>query len=588
MPMTPMRSLDYALTPPNRLLIGGEGSGECLWRLRISRCRGMPLSAERLRIDPVTARILLHGVGTTAALATSFRNPGWDDILDPAQLPDFDRAISRIIRAIRNGERIMVIGDYDVDGIAATAILTTAIRLAGGAVTWRIPHRVLDGYGMRDKHIEAAKQEGVRLIVTADTGTRLFSAVHCANSAAIDVVVTDHHLPESRLPEAVAVVNPTRCDSAYANRNLCSAGLAFQIAAGLLRLRECPRTDRWRSRRSFIKLAAIGTVADVVPLVGDNRALVSLGLRALESVRNPGLRALLDAARIPAGRMPTGREIAFRLAPRINAAGRIGDASLIMNLLGTSDQDEIYRLVRRLEKLNRQRKVEQSRILHEIAGFPRSEFLRTVLVFSHSGWHRGVLGIAAARLADEHRKPVFVLSEEADLAYGSGRSVPGVNLAGLLETTRHHLETFGGHEQAAGLTIRKDRIAAFREDVCAVCAEKSPARILEIDSQLHLADAARVWGEIARLSLVRKRKSRTDLCDPRQSDDTADLKKHRHVPDERGTRRPDPPSEGFRWRRSSGPLWPQATEWIWHIAYNEIVGGMKVFVFVMEGVRPFG
>ena len=237
----------------------------------------------------------------------------------------------------------------------------------------------------------------------------------------------------------------------------------------------------------------------MVPLVGENRALVSLGLRALTTVRNPGLRALLDAAGIPAGRMPTGREIAFRLAPRINAAGRIGDASLIMNLLGTADQDEVHRLVRHLEKLNRQRKVEQCRILREVADLPRSEFLGTVLVFSHNGWHRGVLGIAAARLVDEHRKPVFVLSEEADLAYGSGRSVPGFNLAALLETTRHHLETFGGHEQAAGLTIRKDRIAAFREDVCAACAEKSPARILEIDSQLHLADAARVWDEITRL-----------------------------------------------------------------------------------------
>ena len=497
--MTPKRSFEDALTQPNEPLIAGEGPGEWRWRLRPADPEECRCLAERLRIHPVTARILAARGWSTPALAAGFLNPGWGDILDPTHLPDFDRAISRIIHAIRHGEGIMVIGDYDVDGVTATAILSTAIRLAGGAVTWRIPHRVLDGYGMRDKHVEAARQEGVRLIVTADTGTRSFSAVHCANSAAIDVVVTDHHLPESRLPEAVAVVNPTRCDSAYANRSLCSAGLAFQIAAGLLRALRMPEKRSMALLRSFIKLAAIGTVADVVPLVGENRALVSLGLRALTTVRNPGLRALLDAAGIPAGRMPTGREIAFRLAPRINAAGRIGDASLIMNLLGTADQDEVHRLVRHLEKLNRQRKVEQSRILRGIAGLPRSEFQRTVLVFSHNGWHRGVLGIAAARLVDEHRKPVFVLSEEADWAYGSGRSVPGVNLAALLETTRHHLETFGGHEQAAGLTIRKDRIAAFREDVCAACAEKSPARILEIDSQLHLADAARVWGEIARL-----------------------------------------------------------------------------------------
>jgi len=387
--MTPKRSFEDALTPPNWLLIGGEGPGKCRWRLRPADAEECRCLAERLRIHPVTARILAARGWTTAAMATSFLNPGWDDILDPAQLPDFDRAIGRIIHAIRDGEGIMVIGDYDVDGVTATAILSTAIRLAGGAVTWRIPHRILDGYGMRDKHVEAAKQEGVRLIVTADTGTRSFSAVHCANSAAIDVVVTDHHLPESRLPEAVAVVNPTRCDSAYPNRNLCSAGLAFQIAAGLLRALRMPEKRSMALLRSFIKLAAIGTVADVVPLVGENRALVSLGLRALTTVRNPGLRALLDAAGIPAGRMPTGREIAFRLAPRINAAGRIGDASLIMNLLGTADQDEVHRLVRHLEKLNRQRKAEQSRILRGIAGLPRSEFHRTVLVFSHNGWHRG-------------------------------------------------------------------------------------------------------------------------------------------------------------------------------------------------------
>ena len=494
--MTPKRSIEDSLKPPPFPVIG-EGAGEVHWRLRSADAEECRHLAERLRIHPVTARILATRGWTTPALASSFFNPVWDDILDPAQLPDFDCAINRIIRAIRNGERILVIGDYDVDGVTATAILSNAIRLAGGIVTWRIPHRILDGYGMRDRHVEAAKEDGVGLIVTADTGTRSFSAVRCANNAGIDVVVADHHLPESDLPDAVAVVNPTRSDSAYANRNLCSAGLAFQIVAGLLRALRMPEKRLMALLRSFIKLAAIGTVADVVPLVGENRALVSLGLRALTTVRNPGLRALLDAAGIPAGRMPTGREIAFRLAPRINAAGRIGDASLIMNLLRTSDQDEVHGLVRRLERLNRQRKVEQCRILREIAGLPRSEFLRTVLVFSHSGWHRGVLGIAAARLVDEHRKPVFVLSEEADLAFGSGRSVPGVNLTALLETTRHHLEIFGGHEQAAGLTIRKERVPAFLEDVCAACAKTPPARVIEIDSQLHLADAARVWGEIA-------------------------------------------------------------------------------------------
>jgi len=245
--MTPKRSFEDALTQPNEPLIAGEGPGEWRWRLRPAdpeECRHL---AERLRIHPVTARILAARGWSTPALAAGFLNPGWGDILDPTHLPDFDRAIGRIIHAIRHGEGIMVIGDYDVDGVTATAILSTAIQLAGGAVTWRIPHRVLDGYGMRDKHVEAAKQEGVRLIVTADTGTRSFSAVHCANSAAIDVVITDHHLPESRLPEAVAVVNPTRTTRntpTGASAALASLSRLQRVSSGLC---TCPKRGRWLS-----------------------------------------------------------------------------------------------------------------------------------------------------------------------------------------------------------------------------------------------------------------------------------------------------------------------------------------------------
>ena len=352
---------------------------------------------------------------------------------------------------------------------------------------------------MREKHVDAAIQEGIRLIITADSGIRSFSAIQRAKAAGIDVIVTDHHLPESRLPAAVAIVNPTRPDSVYPNRNLCGAGVAFQFSAGLLRAMKMPAPKASALVQSFCKLAAIGTIADVVPLVGENRAIVSLGLRCLADVRNPGLRALLDAIGIPPGRRPTTREVAFRLAPRINAAGRVEDASLIMDLLSTADRDMAERLVARVEKANDRRKKEQSRVLkditHEISDL---DLEWPVLVFSRPGWHRGVLGIVAARLVDQYRKPVFVLSEEADLAYGSGRSIPGVDLTGLLERTKQHLEAFGGHEQAAGLTIRTERIGAFHDDICAASGEVHPARILEVDSQLHLADAARVWPEISR------------------------------------------------------------------------------------------
>ena len=393
----------------------------------------------------------------------------------------------------------MVFGDYDVDGVMATAILSNAIRIVGGQATWKIPHRLVDGYGMRENHVEAARRDGVRLIVTADSGIRSHGAVQYANGAGIDVIITDHHVPEASLPAALAVVNPARRDSSYENRNLCGAGVAFQFAAGIFRARQVPEQRAAAFLRSFCKLAAIGTVADVVPLVGENRAIVSLGLRSLIDVRNLGLRALLDAIGIPSGRAPTARDVAFRLAPRINAAGRLEDASLIMDLLGAKDRETAERLVARVERLNDRRKAEQSRVLTDVAKLASpSDLERPVLVLSRQGWHRGVLGIAAARLVDEYRKPVFVLSEEDGMAHGSGRSVPGVDLTGLLEKTRHHLEAFGGHEQAAGLTIKRERIRAFRDEICMACAGLRPTTVLEVDSQLRLAEAARVWPDISR------------------------------------------------------------------------------------------
>lgn len=474
--------------------------GAVMWQLRSATPEDCACLAAELRIHPATARVLAARGWNTPALAARFLNPGREDILDPSHLPDFDRAIVRTLLAIRNRESIRIFGDYDVDGLTATAILLTAIGIAGGIVTWKIPHRLLDGYGMQVKHVEAARREGVRLIVTADSGIRCFSAIQCAKSAGIDVIITDHHLPEPRLPEAAAIVNPNRHDSVYGNRNLCGAGLAFQFAAGLFQALRMPQRRADALTRSLLKLAAIGTVADVVPLVGENRAIGSLGLQGLTEVRNPGLRVLLDTIGIPPGRAATAHEISFRLAPRINAAGRLEDASLILDLLRTSDLDEARRMVATIEKINNRRKIEQARVLADITGsVSRSDLDRPVLVFSRQGWHRGVLGIVAARLVDEYNKPTFVLSDDLDIAHGSGRSIPGINLVGLLESTRHHLEAFGGHEQAAGLALKSDRIDAFREEICMACGVRKTARALDVDSQLHLADAVRVWPEIVRL-----------------------------------------------------------------------------------------
>lgn len=500
--MTPERSAAHSTEAPAGTAHAPahtERPDEVRWQLRDAAGNDCRHLVDQLRIHPVTARVLVARGCNRPELAARFLNPNWGDILDPSLLPDFDRAITRTVDAIRRGQKIMIIGDYDVDGLTATAILSTTIRISGGLVAWTIPHRLRDGYGMREKHVDAASQEGIRLILTADSGIRSFPAIQRAKAAGIDVIVTDHHLPELHLPPALAIVNPTRRDSVYPNRNLCGAGIAYQFSVGLLRAIRAPEQRATAIARSLCKLAAIGTVADVVPLVGENRAIVSLGLRCLADVRNPGLRALLDAVGIRPGRRPTTREIAFRLAPRINAAGRVEDASLIMDLLSTNDRDIAESLVARIEKANDLRKAEQARVLKDITRqVSCSDLERPVLVFSRPGWHRGVLGVAAARLVDQHQKPVFVLSEEGDLSYGSGRSIPGVDLTGLLERAKRHLEAFGGHDQAAGLTIRTERIRAFHHDICAACGDVHPARILEVDSQLNLADAARVWRQISR------------------------------------------------------------------------------------------
>jgi single-stranded-DNA-specific exonuclease len=381
----------------------------------------------------------------------------------------------------------------------ATAILVNAIRIAGGEASWSIPHRLLDGYGLREKHVDAAREAGAGVIITADCGVQSHDAIRHANSQAIEVIVTDHHLPEADLPPAVAVVNPNLSGSAYRNTHLCGAGVAYQFVSDLLRASRIPDRRIQELLASFVKLVAIATISDVMPLVGENRAIVHLGLRGLADTRAPGLRLLLESAGVGNGHSITAREIAFRVAPRINAAGRLQHASLVMDLLAARDSGRARALAELLEKINYRRKQEQSRVLEEISDISEPDPNLRVFVFCGRGWHRGVLGIVAARLVEQFRRPVLVLSEENGFAYGSGRSVPGINLNSLLERVRHHVETFGGHDQAAGLTLRTERIRSFREEICAACPDVRAEEEIEIDANLRLGDIADVWPEITRL-----------------------------------------------------------------------------------------
>jgi single-stranded-DNA-specific exonuclease len=468
------------------------------WKLKPAQGDFLRL-AQQLNIHPVLARTLVsRGIDSPTA-ANRFLNPSWDDILNPRDLPDLDRAVNRTVRAIRRQERILVFGDYDVDGVLATAILVNAIRIAGGEVSWSLPHRLFDGYGLREKHVDAAHERGAGIIITADCGVRSHNAVRYAKSLGIDVIVTDHHLPDAELPAAIAVVNPNLSGSAYRNTHLCGAGVAFQFVSELLRKMGAPARRTQHLLASFIKLAAIATISDVMPLVGENRAIVHLGLCGLADTRAPGLHLLLESAGVGNGHSISAREIAFRVAPRINAAGRLEHASLAMDLLMTRDPDAARALTESLEKLNCHRKQEQTRVLLDIEQLSHDSQQWPVLVFSGRGWHRGVLGIVAARLVEQFRKPVFVLSEEDDFAYGSGRSVPGINLNSLLERVRHYLETFGGHEQAAGLALRTERIAPFREEICTACPQISASEVIEIDANLRLAEIADLWPEITHM-----------------------------------------------------------------------------------------
>jgi single-stranded-DNA-specific exonuclease len=468
------------------------------WKLKPAKGEFARL-AQQLNIHAVMARILVSRGIDSAGAAHRFLSPGWEDILNPRDLPDLDRAVNRTVRAIQRRERILVFGDYDVDGVMATAILVNAIRIAGGEASWSMPHRLLDGYGLREKHVDAAHETGASVIITADCGVRSHDAIRHANSHGIGVIVTDHHPPDHDLPPAIAIVNPNLSASAYGNTYLCGAGVAYQFVSELLRASRIPDRRIQELLASFVKLAAIATISDVMPLVGENRAIVHLGLRGLADTRAPGLRLLLESAGVGNGHSITAREIAFRVAPRINAAGRLQHASLVMDLLAERDSDRARALAESLERINYCRKQEQTRVFEEISDISEPDPKPRVLVFCGRGWHRGVLGIAAARLVERFRRPVFVLSEENGFAYGSGRSVPGINLSSLLERVRHHLETFGGHEQAAGLTLRTDRIAAFREEICAACPDLHAEDVIEIDANLRLAEIAHVWPEITRM-----------------------------------------------------------------------------------------
>jgi single-stranded-DNA-specific exonuclease len=463
------------------------------WRLPGTTPGEAESLAGALAISIPAARVLLSRGYRDAVTARRFLRPSLEDLNDPFRMFGMKAALDRLRRAIAGSEKILLYGDYDVDGTASVVIMKKAIELAGGRCGFLIPHRLKDGYGMRNEAIEQAAADGVGLIISLDTGIRAAAAVARATELGIDVIVTDHHLPDAELPHACAVLNPKQPACEYPDKDLCGAGVAFKLVEALLGSLGWPGDKLRRMTESFLKVVAIATVADVVPLTGENRVIVKYGLDGLRSVRNPGLRALLNVSGFSSGEAVTANNVAFRIAPRLNAAGRMADANEIVNLLLTEDENQARAIAERLQNLNRERQDVQSEIvrviLEECLAAPVRDD-QAALVFVGKEWHRGVVGIVAGRLADRFHRPVFVLAEDPEqgVMQGSGRSTPAFHLLDALESMQDLLIRFGGHRQAAGLTLASERVDEFRKRLGAYAAARlTPADFvseIEVDAPL--------------------------------------------------------------------------------------------------------
>lgn len=406
---------------------------------------------------------------------------------DPFSLPDMAQAVERITRAIDSFEKISICGDYDADGVTATAILYSYLEARGADVTFYIPLREAEGYGLQNSAVDRIAQQGVTLIITVDNGISSWEEVNYAKSLGIDTVVTDHHEPPERLPDAVAVVNPHRQDASGVGRELCGAGVAFMLILAL----EGPEADREAVLEEFGDLAAIGTIADIVPLCGENRRLVQKGLKLLNAPNRLGLRALEQGAGLQDKALTTG-DVAFRIAPRINAMGRMGAADRAVRLFLSGYEEEASRFAGEMEDENQKRQQTEMEILKKAVAWleerPR-RLLDRVLVVAGEGWHPGVLGIVSSRITERYGKPSFILTVEKGEAKGSGRSISGFSLHQALTHCQHLFTRYGGHEMAAGLTMNSDSVETFRKEINAYASsmDKMPAPVLQIDCKLNPA-----------------------------------------------------------------------------------------------------
>lgn len=447
-------------------------------------------------VSPLMAGLLAARGIASGQEARRFLSPSIDQLHSPYLMRGMKEAVERICAAIAGQEQVLIYGDYDVDGTTAVVILKTAIELCGGKTEFHVPHRIKEGYGIKDDVIERAAAAGVKLMISVDTGIRAFQAAETARRVGVDLIVTDHHLPEAHegVPNALAVLNPNQPDCVYPCKALCGAGVAFKVAQALF-AKYKDAADEAKLTRSFLKMVAIATIADAVSLTGENRVIAKLGLEGLRRPVNGGLKALLEVSGLAgSGRGLQAGDVGFRLGPRINAAGRMDVAADVIELFTSRDADRCRTIAEKLDRLNTERQAAEAAIVQQIEKQLVEDpdlSSRFCMVLDGEGWHRGVVGIVASRVVEKTGRPALVIATEGDEAHGSGRSVPALHLLDALESCRELFTRFGGHAHAVGFALPSAQVAELKRRMNEYARQQlKPEDLvpeLRIDAELPLA-----------------------------------------------------------------------------------------------------
>ncbi len=454
------------------------------WQIKDSNPQLQVALSDSLSIHPIVAQLLINRGLTDIKEAQAFLKADLSSLHNPFLLKNMDVAVQRIRRAQAAGERVLVVGDYDVDGVTSSVLLNNVFNQLGMKVFHYIPHRIYHGYGLNQEVVEFARQKEVRLLIAIDCGINAYQEVQLLHSAGVDTIIIDHHEPDGQLPAAVAIINPKQKDCPYPFKHLASVGLAVKLTQAIL----------GKLNNDILDLAAIGTITDIVPLQGENRILVKSGLTQLANTTNQGLVALLETAKIK-GKKITPFHVGFILGPRINAAGRMDTAMKSLDLFLSQDPKEVFNLAKALERHNTERQRMQRDITDEAMAIVEENINfneQKVIVLSKQGWHKGVLGIVASKITEKYYRPTIIISVNEDgIGTASCRSIEGFHLYNALATCAQYLEKFGGHEGAAGLTIRQENIDPFRHLINKIAYDMLQAKklipTLHIDCEIPLS-----------------------------------------------------------------------------------------------------